>query len=234
MATDTKQTWGQRSKKTSVIALGLVAILAGVAVAYFLTTQDFENNFAKGGELTVNADMDLDFTGGGATCQTPTGTPAPDGCNVLYPTNDANGGTDGAALVETFTITNDNPVKTSYILWATCPGCTDNTLGDAAQQLDQYDSLMIKIDQVATAATGTGAITCGVNNSCPTDAEVYNGLLSAMTAADFANLGEIAAGGSKAFKATLWLANDVANEQPQMVLSQWTFHVGATLPAPTA
>lgn len=232
MATDTQQTWGQRSTKTSVIALALVAILAGVAVAYFLTTRSFTENFAKGGELTVNADMDLDFTGGGATCQTPTGTAAPDGCNVLYPTNDANGGTDGAALVETFTITNDNPVKTSYILWATCPGCTDTTLVDAAQQLDQYDSLMIKIDQVPTPATGITAITCGIGSSCPTNVEVYNGLLSAMTAADYANLGEIVAGGSKAFKATLWLSNDVDNVQPQMVLSQWTFHVGATLPAP--
>ena len=228
MATHSKQTWAQRSKKTSVIALGLVAVLAGVAVAYFLTLDSFENNIAKGGKLTVEADgLPIDFTGGGASCQTPTGTAAPDQCDVLYPTNDANGGS--AALSDGFSISNGNPVETSYILYATCPGCTDTTLADQAQQNEQYNNLMVDITKTAAPAGQTDA--CRLTSTCPTDESLYKGKLAELTAATFANLGKIASGGSQNYGVKLWLAN-TDSEQTQTVLSNWTFHVGATLPAP--
>lgn len=228
MATDTIQTWGQRSKKTSVIALGLVAILAGVAVAYFLTTQAFENNIAKGGALTVEADgLPIDFTGGGTTCHTPTGAAAPEQCDVLFPTNAADGG--DAALTDGFTISNGNPVETSYILYATCPGCTDTTLGDQAQQADQYSNLMVRITETVADPGATNP--CTLTQTCPEGEEYYLGRLADLTASNFANLGKISASGSRGYEVRLWLAN-TDTEQPQTVLSNWTFHVGATLPAP--
>jgi hypothetical protein len=216
-----KQSWGTRGKRTSVIALGLVAILAGVAVAYFLTLQKFENNYAKGGELTVNAEgLPLDFTGD-PSCHTPTGTAAnPDTCETLFPTN--GGASDPAAKTENFAISNENPVETSYIMYATCALCAVN-----ADEQNQFDHLMVQIKGVSTA-TGLACVP-----SCPPVTTYYTGRLADLTADNFANLGKVASGATTTYAVTLWLANDQDNVQPQKVLSNWEFFVGATLPAPS-
>lgn len=234
-------TWRNRSKRASVIALGLVAALAGVAVAYFLTDKPFPGNYARGGELQVENDVDglpIDFTGGGASCQTASGSSvSSDSCELLYPTNnttDADGpkASDSAAeLKETFTITNNNPVKAAYVLSASCPTCTDPTLYASPQAFDdavnQWDHLYVRVIKKAPAA---GTIpTCFTD--CPTDDVVYAGRLADMTTA--VNLGAISPGTTNTvtYDVVLWLANDPQQVQPQKILTNFEFKVGATLPA---
>jgi len=242
METHSTTTWRARGKRTSVIALGLVAILAGVAVAYFLSTVEFAGNMAKGGNLTVDTgkSLPIDFTGGGTACQTPEGTDVPSSCNVLFPTNnssDSNGptpATASAAISKPFTIKNGNTVDTAYIIYATCPLCTDTTNAGAAHMLDQYNHLYVRItkDKTPDSELAPGVAGClDPAIQCNTDTVEYSGALSKLTAGAAAKLGTITHGTSQTYHVLLWLSNDANEKQPQTVLSNWSFWVGATLPA---
>jgi hypothetical protein len=213
MATEKKQSWGTRSKRTSVVALGLVAILAGVAVAYFLTSQKFANNQAVGGSLTVDATLPIDFTD-----------------EPLYPTTKTN--SDYQFAEKEFTITNNNSVNTRYQLFATCEECIPDpadtpAAADArAQKDDQYKNLMIKIFDPAPPSTPPGSII-----SPPKEKVYYEGKLSDLGPTTPADLGIINTDTDHTFTVRLWLENDATRAQPQAVQNIWEFFVNAKTPA---
>jgi hypothetical protein len=230
----TENTWRTRGKRTSVVALALVAILAGVAVAYFISTQDFANNYAKGGTLSVDqTGLPLDFTSatGDANCHQPTGTPDGDGCDTLFPVDATTASSaSGASKSADFSITNNNPAATTYLLYATCPGCSDTTLADHADQLDQYNHLMINISDKKAPITDASWI----GQQLTPGKTYYEGPLAALTAAHPAVLKQLSSAGSQDYTVTLWLLNDPNNVQTQAVLSNWTFSISARTPAPPA
>lgn len=278
MASETTQVWRRRSKRTTATALGLVAILAGIAVAFFLTNKTYANNLAKGGNLSVDSNLPLNFTGYDgqtvdangnpsgptATCMAPTGTPAgvqqkdaqgnlidkydASMCDTLYPTNDdGSSAAPSAAIERDLTITNNNTVDVVYEMFATCTYCVQNPTSKEAQQFSQ---LYVRIqDPPGTAKTldpglkNNGTV-CGSSNpaksifspgfvTCPT-APYYVGLLSGLDGSDGAHkahLGTVPTStGEKTYEVYIWLKNDPANEQPQNVLSNWEFVLGAKTP----
>jgi hypothetical protein len=230
----TENTWRTRGKRTSVVALALVAILAGVAVAYFISTQNFANNYAKGGTLSVDqSGLPMDFTSatGDPNCHQPTGTADPDSCDTLFPVDATTASSAGTAAKKAdFSITNNNPAATTYLLYASCPGCSDTTLADQADQLDQYNHLMINIsDKAAAFPAGTIATLTG-----STPKTYFEGHLADLTAAHPAVLKQLTSAGSQDYEVTMWLLNDPQNVQTQAVLSNWTFSVSARTPAPPA
>lgn len=218
MATETKKNWGQRSKKTSVVALGLVAILAGVAVAYFLTSEKFAGNKAVGGQLTVDATLPLDFTEG-----------------ALYPTN-ANGTADYAD--QDFTVSNLNTVRVGYQLFATCEECIPNPADTPAQaaaradKIDQFNNLYVRIAETPGATCGPETvITDKIPGATACGTPIYSGRLADLKADTPANLGQIPAGGDKTYNVRLWLKNDPTRAQPQGVENIWEFFINAKTPA---
>jgi len=251
MATEKNTTWGARSKKTSVIALGLVAILAGVAVAFFLTQKKYPNNKALGGTLTVDATLPLDFTG-----------------DELYPTTTGpTGPSDSKAAAEdSFDIDNNNEVTAKYELFATCEECiedpvekqacddtqppddpntpvnenTDPTLNDPnspacktyqarLDKINQWERLYVKIEQVVPAGKiGTTEVPDPLNEGSRTTK--YQGRLADLKPIAPADLGQIAPDGTSLYEVTLWLDNDPNNAQPQAVTSIWEFFVNAKTP----
>jgi len=231
MANEHTTSWGQRGKKTSVVALGLVAILAGVAVAYFLTSQRFGGNSAIGGSLTVNASLPLDYTD-----------------EPLYPTNED--GTGDAVVDKDFTVENLNSVKVSYEIFATCEECIPNpadTPDDAAarqKKIDQFNQLYVDI-QTSPAPTcgdtdklsnnypdgeveGTNTDPLDINKHC--GAPIYHGRLADLNGDNKKSLGQIAAGADKTYTVKLWLKNDPNKAQPQEVLNTWEFVINAKTP----
>lgn len=211
MATENKQTWGARSKKTSVMALALVAILAGVAVAYFLTSQKFGNNRALGGTLSVDATLPMDFSD-----------------EALYPVNDP--GTNDAYAEKEFTVTNNNSVDVTYQLFATCEECipdpaeTPEAAAARADKTDQFNNLYVRIFIPAS----TGAIP--IVNNVP-ESEQYEGKLADLTPTNPAILGNIPDGEEVTYTVRLWLQNDATRAQPQGVENIWEFFVNAKTPA---
>jgi hypothetical protein len=192
--------WRSRAKRTTALAVGLVGVLVGVAVAYFLTEAQFGGNTATGGQLTVTSDMPLDFTK-----------------DPLYPVNNPGGSTAGAA-VQTFTIDNNNTVKVAYKLFATCDQCNvpSGTTPTQAQadMIDQFDNLWVSI----------------TNNAGATGSVAYNGLLKNLNATTSMDLGEIDATKSATYTVKLWLKNDSGRAQPQQVLNSWEFFIDAKTP----
>jgi hypothetical protein len=211
MATEiiTQTSWGSRSKRTSVIALGLVAILAGVAVAYFLTSQKYGGNTAIGGTLTVDATLPLDFSS-----------------QPLYPTSDPTGGE--AKVEQLFTITNNNTVQVKYQMLATCEECipdpadTPDQADARAEKADQFNHLIVEI---ATDPPKDCSSTLPIIGSCQT--YIYRGHLKDMTTP--VELGTIAAGDSGDYSVNLWLEN-VNEAQPQGIQNIWEFLVNAKTP----
>jgi len=217
MATETKQNWGQRSKKTSVVALGLVAILAGVAVAYFLTSSKFAGNRAVGGQLTVDATLPIDFTE-----------------TALYPTN-SNGAADYAD--QDFTVSNLNSVKVKYEIFATCEECIPNPADTAEQadarnkKIDQFNNLYISIQKSPAPTCGPETtITDQIPNATKCGTPIYQGKLADLSATAPAQLGEIAADGEQTYNVKLWLKNDATRAQPQAVENIWEFFINAKTP----
>jgi hypothetical protein len=212
MATEIMQNWGSRSKKTSVIALGLVAILAGIAVAYFLTSREYAGNQAVGGSLTVDATLPIDFSD-----------------EPLYPTNST--GTDDFAEKE-FTITNNNTVPATYQLFATCEECitdpadTPEQAAARADKVDQFNNLYIKITTAGTAGTVPG-----VPVGSQPEVVHYNGKLADLSPTSPASLGNVNDGDEHTYTVRLWLANDASRAQPQAVQNLWEFFVNAKTPA---
>ena len=207
--------WTRRSKRTTAMALGLVAVLAGVAVAYFLTTYTSAGNAAKGGQLTVTVDgLPLNFT------DTP-----------LYPTDAAS---PQQKATKDFGLKNENPVSVSYEIYAACPVCQPDPTDTAAQatdranQLDQFNNLYVKI---YTQASGGG-----IPILAPaTDTVWYTGKLSELTPDKHTKLSP--PGGASAnqtdfttYKVDLWLAN-TDYKQEQNVVNDWTFFIDARTPA---
>jgi hypothetical protein len=167
MGTESQQTvWRRRSKRTTATALGLVAILAGIAIAYFLTNKTYTNNLAKGGNLSVDSNLPLNFTGYDGTtdangnpsgdtayCMSASGTPAgvpqkdannnvtgydASKCETLYPTNsDGTAGAPTAAIERDLTVTNKNSVDVAYNMFATCTYCVQNPTSAEATQFSQ-------------------------------------------------------------------------------------------------
>lgn len=220
MATENKQTWGNRSKKTSVVALGLVAILAGVAVAYFLTTQKYAGNRALGGTLTVDATLPMDFTGQELYPTPTTGTGA------TSAPSDSN-----AAATDDFTVTNNNAVKATYQLFATCEECIEDP-ADTQEQADaraakrsQFERLYIRIYKPNNTADDIPVIAPGK------DDVKYAGRLADLTPDSPAVLGVIDPDGGEAnYLVQLWLDNDPNNAQPQGIENIWEFFVSAKTP----
>ena len=215
MATENKQTWGARSKKTSVIALGLVAILAGVAVAYFLTSQKFGNNRALGGTLSVDATLPMDLSE-----------------DPLYPVNGTT--TSDQHAEDEFTITNNNSVDVTYLLFATCEECipdpadTEAAATARANKADQFNNLFIRIYKPSETCLGN----LPVDELCnPSEQEVHQGKLADLTPTNPANLGEIGDGDDVTYTVRLWLQNDDTRAQPQGVENIWEFFVNAKTPA---
>jgi hypothetical protein len=226
MATEiiTQTNWGSRSKRTSVIALGLVAILAGVAVAYFLTSQKYGGNTAIGGTLTVDATLPLDFSG-----------------QPLYPTNAADGGE--AAVEQLFTITNNNTVQVKYQMLATCEECipdpadTPDQANARAEKANQFNHLKVTINTDPPKTCPTLGVDPAQDAAYVANAQkaaadqcktyLYRGYLKDMTVP--VELGTIAAGDSGDYTVNLWLEN-VNEVQPQGIQNIWEFLVNAKTP----
>jgi len=219
MATENTQSWGARSKKTSVVALGLVAILAGIAVAYFLTSQRFAGNRAVGGTLSVDATLPIDFSD-----------------EPLYPTDDATG--NEAYAEKEFTVTNNNTVDVVYQLFATCEECipdpadTEEQAAARADKIDQYNNIYIRIfDPAAAGLVPIGQGTAPQAISGTPAKTYYSGKLADLTPTSPASLGEIGDGDEHTYTVRIWLANDANRAQPQAVENIWEFFVNAKTPA---
>jgi hypothetical protein len=201
-----------RSKRTSVVALGLVALLAGVAVAYFLTSAKFAGNKAVGGQLTVDV----------------TGLPADFSSEPLYPTT-KNGSDDFATQL--FSVTNNNTVPVTYKLFATCEECIPDpadTPDEAAarqKKIDQFNNLYVEISLESPPACPT---LDSLQNKCPVNPH-YKGRLADLTPANKMSLGNYEDGASGDFEVHLWL-NNVDSEQPQQIQNIWEFFVDAQTP----
>jgi len=217
MATEMKTTWGHRSKKTSVVALGLVAILAGVAVAYFLTSAKFAGNRAVGGQLTVDATLPIDFSE-----------------TALYPTN-----SDGAQDFsdQDFTVTNLNSVKVTYSIFATCEECIPNPADTPEQaaarneKIDQFNNLYIDIQTSPAPTCGPETTVTNALDLTTCGAPIYHGKLADLKPETPAQLGEIAADDEQTYTVKLWLKNDATRAQPQAVENIWEFFINAKTPA---
>ena len=209
MMTQTMSGWGARGKRTSLIALGLVAILAGIAVAYFLTSREFAGNQAVGGALTVDATLPMDFT------DEPLYPTAEDPAPPFPPSLDPPESNFSYAEKE-FSIDNNNTVKVTYQLFATCEECiadpadTPEQAAARADKVDQFNNLWVQI---------TGGPT------------TYKGKLADLSPTSPHNLGEIEDGSSTTYTVRLWLQNDPSRAQPQGVQNIWEFFVNAKTPA---
>ena len=223
-----------RARRVTGIAAGFVALLAGVAVAYFLTANDFGGNSATGGTLTVTSSLDADPLNYGGT--------------GLYPTSETD---PSNTKTDTFSITNNNPVQVTYELTAECAEQAAGQAGrDAgstpcdAAELAQYDDLFIEIRSIA-GDPDLGPIDeselegqdefCNPAESVLETCEdgtpstvYYSGYL-----ADLVAEGNIAipAGQAKNLEAEIWLVNDENAEQAQGVVTPFVLTVSAKTPA---
>jgi hypothetical protein len=211
--------WTRRTKRTTAVALGLVAVMAGIAVAYFLTSQKFAGNTAVGGQLTVDSSLPVDFTS-----------------EPLYPTAAATPDQTAVAKQD-FDITNNNTVKVHYEIYATCAECiadpTDSPDQAAARadKANQFNNLYVKIYDPANACTLPSCVS-GLNDQ--KEKVYYQGPLSGLTPDSAKSLdpaaGPITPGNSHTYHVDLWLANDAANAQPQAVQNSWEFFINAKTP----
>ncbi len=113
------------------IAAIVASVLAGVAIAYFLTDQTFQGNNVTGGTLTVSSDgFPLDFGG-----------------ENVYPTDKDN---PTYTVDDDFRLSNQNQVSIDYLLSARCANCGTST---TAQQ--QFDDLYARVVRNDTVANGT-------------------------------------------------------------------------------
>ncbi len=236
MNTQASTGWGSRSKRTTVIALGLVAVIAGVAVAYFLTSQKFAGNKALGGTLTVDATLPMDFTDETLypTSPDPAG-PTLTGDTADYIDEEINGAPESnwSYAEKEFTIDNNNPVDVTYELYATCEECipdpadTEEAAAARADKADQFNNLFVRIYKPGETCTIPAVdLTCSASES-----EVHSGKLSEMTADNPAQLGNIPDGEEVTYTVRLWLQNDETRAQPQGVQNIWEFFVNAKTPA---
>lgn len=226
MNTQASTGWGSRSKRTTVIALALVAVIAGVAVAYFLTSQKFAGNKALGGTLTVDATLPMDFSD--ETLYPTSPDPAAPAFGTAEWVDSQNSAAECAVIPSTcaesdfyyaekeFTIDNNNPVDVTYELYATCEECipdpadTPEQAATRADKKDQFENLWVNISGGAS----------------------HTGRLADMTPDSPLSLGEISGdGGSETYTVRLWLQNDPSRAQPQGVESIWEFFVNAKTPA---
>ncbi|HZQ26547.1 MAG TPA: hypothetical protein VFA94_02505 [Acidimicrobiales bacterium] len=227
--------WTRFSKRTGGVALGLVAILSGVAVAYFLTETTYAGNTAVGGQLTVSSNLPLVWT------------------DPLYPIN--NPDTDGGAYSQTMTITNNNTVPVDYKMFASCNECNvpaGTTPSQAqADKIDQFNNLYVEIDEMPqTACTPPNSVVNPLGGPTttglfPCPGPIYRGPLSGMDATHKQSLTQganacahegtaacpLPAGGSRDFRVRLWLKNDPGRAQPQSVQSIWEFFLDGQTPA---
>jgi hypothetical protein len=214
--------------------VGLVALLAGIAVAYFLTSAKFANNRAVGGQLTVDADLPIDFTD-----------------QALYPTvnNTADHGNVKSFAENEFTVDNNNTVKAAYEIFATCEECipdpADTPAEAAARQkkIDQFNNLWVRIylpgsngsiDNATPGQVGTNPTPSQVDETNLNDTaakEYYYGKLSDLTPDKHTRLKDLDADGdSQTYTVRLWLEN-LNSEQPQQIQNIWEFFINAKTPA---
>lgn len=223
-----------RARRVGGIAAGFIALLAGVAVAYFLTANDFGGNSATGGTLTVTSSLDSDPLNYGGT--------------GLYPTSETD---PSNTKTDTFSITNNNPVQVTYQLTAACAEQAAGQAGrdagatpcDPTEQA-QYEDLYIEIRDVAgqddlgpmdeSEIEGQDEVCNPLESAAdlctdaPTPVVHYSGYLSELI--DAGNI-EIAAGQAKNLEAELWLVNDENAEQAQGVVTPFVITVSAKTPA---
>lgn len=196
-------------RRSPGLVAALVAVLAGVAVAWFLASQDFGGNSASGGTLTVDSNLATDQLAFGSSA-------AGQG---MYPTNDE--GTIATQYkVDSFNITNNNPVTVSYDLAARC-GLKDpgkRTVEDPAapvtpcdaDQLAQFEQIFVAIRQGSTV--------------------VYQGPLADLQPDALAQAITIDAGQAKTFNVRAWLNNLEDTEQPQGVVTPFIITITAETP----
>ncbi|MDQ1446242.1 MAG: hypothetical protein QOI20_2706 [Acidimicrobiaceae bacterium] len=221
MATENKQSWLSRSKKTSTVALGLVAILAGIAVAYFFKAAEFPGNKAVGGTLSVDSSLPVDFSG-----------------DPLYPTN-----ADGTAdfVSQDFDVTNNNTVPVNYSIYATCKECIPDPADTPAQaaarndKIDQFNNLYVDIRSATPCQYQPAQDIASALAKQQADGTlckiVYHGKLADLNPTSPKSLGSIPKdGGSASFTLKLWLKNDATREQPQAVQNIWEFDITAKTP----
>lgn len=215
MAVERTHVWARRTKRTSAVALGLVALLAGIAVAFFLTSTKFAGNSAVGGQLTVDSTLPLTFND-----------------EPLYPTNTYGKTSTQDYAEQEFTVTNNNTVKVNYQLFATCAECiadpTDSPDQAAARQqkTDQYNHLWVTITQTNDdPATGNA-----LDSSNKGPFTRYDGKLADLNPTAKAYLADIRAGDTNTYRVRLWLVNDPNNAQPQQVQNNWEFFIDARTP----
>lgn len=193
-------------RRTPGIAAALVAILAGVAVAWFLSMNDFGGNSATGGTLTVDSNLDNQQLVFGSSA-------AGQG---MYPTNDE--GTIATQYkTDSFNITNNNPVTVVYELAARCglkaPGKKPVTNADVtacnASEAAQFAEIYIAIRDGSTV--------------------VYQGSLANLAGGHPAI--SLIAGQAKTFSVRAWLNNLETVEQEQGVTTPFIMTITAKTPS---
>jgi hypothetical protein len=186
------------------LSAATAAILAGVAVAYFLARGEVNNNRVTGGTLVAATFDPLTF-----------------GDERLFPTDDDRGGQ--AAVEDSFELENTNPVRVSFDLVVRCDR-EEFPTGHAAcdEPGNQFDNLMIEISD-PPAPPG---LLPGIPPR-PAPTVHYSGPLSGLIAGEFRVVLE--AGAARTFDVRMWLRN-INEEQPQNVTTVWTFLVEARTP----
>jgi hypothetical protein len=217
----------KRAKRTSLTALALVAILAGVAVAYFLKSEKFTNNKAIGGQLTVEATLPIDFTDTPLYPTSPPPSPydptkdvgpnkTPDGNRYVDETLNGVPEHDFDYHEKDFDINNNNPVDADYSIYATCEECVADPTDTPDQakirddKRDQFNSLYVSI----------------YNDS----KNYYTGRLADLSPTAKKSLGKIQADDFNSYTVRIWLQDDTTREQPQSVESIWEFIIDAKTP----
>lgn len=114
-----------RGRRIGGVAIVLIALLVGVAFAFFITRQTFANNTVTGGSLKVTSEgLPLDFAG-----------------KPVFPTTAKN---PSYTVKDEFKVTNNNPVVTGYLLSAACSEC-----GNGGPKKQQFDNLYVRITPVS-------------------------------------------------------------------------------------
>ena len=197
----------RRAKKVVAATIGLAVVFAGIAFAFF-SSQESYGNQVTGGDLKVKADLPLEF-----------------GTQTLYPTSATEPDT---AIVDSFTITNDNPVTAGYSIFAT------NT-SDSPEGVAQYEDLYIKISTTTTSTT-TSTVVPGAET--PLDEEhttanapdvYYEGPLSGLSEASPRFLGTLEKGKTRTYDVAVWLVDD-GTKQPQGVPTDFDLTLIARTP----
>ncbi|MCU1485243.1 MAG: hypothetical protein JWN67_1989 [Actinomycetia bacterium] len=199
----------RRTKKIVAATVGLAVVFAGVAFAYFSSQESYAST-VKGGELEVTA----------------TGLPLEFADQELYPTSATDPDT---AIVDSFTIANDNPVTAGYSIFAADKSASGS---DGAAQ---FQNLYIKITSTSTTTTSTQVVP---GQSTPLDQEstgpgethiYYSGRLADLDEAHAALLGTLASGGDRTYDVAVWLA-DTDTVQPQGVPTDFDLTLRARTP----